>query len=218
MCRQPLPDEEKNRLTSYYQTISEQLNARLSESPRFFGVVVIASTAYGYVIWNWKTIQNVDLGQLLLALASFVFYITLLWAIWYLLALGYAFRYLQFSQHRIEDALGWDKYRSKDTGKPPKKIKSLKDLFWMLPGIYHAHLGGLIAIAVVLCGVFWNQWPDRCVGREVFFGFLMIAFLFTWWAGFHYIDKIRKVHDSQKQDECENVCDSSVKEKPAQAP
>src|SRR5260370_28970020 len=40
------------RLAGFHQTISEQLNARLAESPRFFWVLVAVSAAYGYVLWH----------------------------------------------------------------------------------------------------------------------------------------------------------------------
>lgn len=188
---------ERGHLVSYYQTISEQLNARLTESPRFFGVVVVASTAYGYVIWNGKAAKSIDF--FFLGFSSLVFYVVILWAIWYLLALGYAFRYLQFSQHRIEDDLGWDVYRSKETGNPPGNIKGLKDLFWVLPGIYHAHLGGLITIIFLLFSVFILQAENLCMATLMAFPFLVIAAFFTWWVGFHYLEKIRRVHNSRKE-------------------
>ena len=43
-------------------------------------------------------------------IASLLSYVAVLWASWYLAALGYAFRYLQYGQHCIEQALGWDAY------------------------------------------------------------------------------------------------------------
>src|SRR3989304_4467276 len=88
-------DAQKARLAGFHKTISEQLNARLAESPRFFGVLVIAGTAYGYVLLNFKSVD----GRLFI-LVSIVAYTAVLWSLWYLAALGYAFRYLQNTQHR----------------------------------------------------------------------------------------------------------------------
>lgn len=45
-----MTEEQKWRLATFHQTISEQLNARLSESPKFFAVLVVVSTGYGYVL------------------------------------------------------------------------------------------------------------------------------------------------------------------------
>lgn len=87
MCNTPdlSSSEERTRLTSYYQTISDQLNGRLSESPRFFGVAVLAGTGYGFVLWKWS--KNL-MGSAIFVTSSLAFYLTLLWGIWYLLALG----------------------------------------------------------------------------------------------------------------------------------
>ncbi len=129
----------------------------------------------------------------------------ILWAIWYLLALGYGFRYLQYSQHRIEDDLGWERYRSEGTGKPPAKVEGLGNLFWVLPGIYHAHLAGLIAVIVILiglAGVFVFQESNLWSALFTVLTVLAIAIAFTWWAGFHYLGKIRGVHASR--DKCES--------------
>ena len=45
-------EKEKKLLARYHHTISEQLNARFSESPKFFGLLIIVSTGYGYVLAN----------------------------------------------------------------------------------------------------------------------------------------------------------------------
>ena len=93
--------KEKELLAQFHHTISEQLNARLSESPKFFGLLVVVSTAYGYVL------AKSDLKPLLV-LASLLSYVAVLWASWYLVALGFAFRFLQYCQHRIEHELEWN--------------------------------------------------------------------------------------------------------------
>jgi hypothetical protein len=43
----------RDQLAGFHKTISEQLNARLAESPRFFWALVVVSTGYGYVLWNY---------------------------------------------------------------------------------------------------------------------------------------------------------------------
>jgi hypothetical protein len=98
-----MDSDEKNRLVQFHHTISEQLNARLSESPKFFGLLIVVSTGYGYVLSNNKLCNH---GKLLV-LASGLSYAAVLWACWYLAALGYAFRFLQYSQHQIERTLEW---------------------------------------------------------------------------------------------------------------
>jgi hypothetical protein len=45
-----MEDKEKELLAQFHQTISEQLNARLSESPKCFGLLIVVSTGYGYAI------------------------------------------------------------------------------------------------------------------------------------------------------------------------
>ena len=103
---------ERDQLAGFHQTISQQLNARLAESPRFFWALVVVSTGYGYVLWNVANATKQDEPELrpVLILASLLSYVAVLWASWYLAALGYAFRYLQSGQHCIEHALGWDAY------------------------------------------------------------------------------------------------------------
>jgi hypothetical protein len=154
-----LTDSEREGLAQFHKTISEQLNARLAESPRFFGVLVITGTAYGYVLWKFQ-----EVGMRLFVLASVVAYMAVFWSLWYLAALGYAFRYLQNSQHRIEDDLGWDSYRNETTGIPPKPSCRLSYVFWLLPGIYHAHAFGLAILLLIVTAGFFAHWPgNRCV-------------------------------------------------------
>lgn len=145
-----LKPEEIQSLASFHATMAEQLNSRLSESHRFFGVLVLALTAYGYVIWGWKP----ETGRFLLALVSVISYLVVFWALWYLAALGYAFRFLQFSMHQTETALGWRNY-GLDSG---QVAKGLFRWCWLLPGIYHAHLFGLLVVMVIVCSVFALKW------------------------------------------------------------
>jgi len=188
-------DKEEELLAGFHHTISEQLNARLSESPKFFGLLVVVSTAYGYVL--------TEKPKLFLA-ASLLTIAATLWASWYLAALGYAFRFLQNCQHCIEHELDWAKYtpggqdktRGKRTGVPPERIKTLGDIFWLLPGIYHAHAAGLGVFAAVICvascRVSWCWWPQyRCYtiicGLIVFLASTLLMFLFN----IHYVRKYR---------------------------
>lgn len=154
--RAQLTDSERQNLAQFHRTVSEQLNARLAESPRFFGVLVIIGTAYGYVLWKVN-----DAGFQLFVLASGVGYIAVLWSLWYLAALGYAFRYLQNSQHRIEDDLGWNRYRNDTTGIPPAPRWSLGYVYWLLPGIYHAHAFGLSVLLLIVIAGFFFHW-SKC--------------------------------------------------------
>jgi hypothetical protein len=134
--------EEKELLAEFHHTISEQLNARLSESPKFFGLLVIVSTAYGYVLSNTQ-------WEKLIPLATGVSLAATIWAAWYLAALGYAFRFLQNIQHSIERAVGWNRY-SPTSGKPPGYANPL-NWYWLLPGIYHAHAAGLSVLFTLIC-------------------------------------------------------------------
>ena len=162
-------DKEQELLAQFHHTISEQLNSRLSESPKFFGLLVVVSTGYGYVLSNPLLYKQKEV----FLLASLLSYAAVLWASWYLAALGYAFRLLQNSQHRIESALGWNpKYvpGSEDdrmTGQPPqwppKTFRRRIDAFWLLPGIYHAHAAGLAVFLIIICVAFGyhasEYWP-----------------------------------------------------------
>jgi len=157
-----MDDTEKNLLAQFHHTISEQLNARLSESPRFFGLLIVVSTAYGYVL------SQPNLSDLL-TIASVLFILATIWASWYLAALGYAFRYLQNSQHLIEHALGWiPKYvpapeNGRQTGEPPWPPKTLGNILWLLPGIYHPNAVGLYGFLMIIYATYcyraWNWWP-----------------------------------------------------------
>lgn len=136
-------DKEKELLAEFHHTISEQLNARLSESPKFFGLLVVVSTGYGYVLSDPKLSAFISLATWLSLAAT-------LWAAWYLAALGYAFRFLQSIQHRIERTLGWSSC-TPDSGNPPKSLWYPLRWFWLLPGIYHAHATGLCVLFVLIC-------------------------------------------------------------------
>jgi hypothetical protein len=191
------PDDQRALLAQFHQTTSEQLNARLSESPKFFGLLIIVSTGYGYVLSNEKLRCD---GTLLIA-ASFLSYAAVLWAIWYLAALGYAFRFLQNIQHCIEHKLGWHNYtpgpeNKRRTGQPPKPRETFMDRFWLLPGIYHAHAAGLAVFLLIICCVFpfraWAIWTpswERSI-VVVISGLAFIAGLaLTCSANAHYVDK-----------------------------
>jgi len=143
-------------LAQFHHTISEQLNARLSESPKFFGLLVVVSTGYGYVL------SRADLDGLFLG-ASALAYTAVLWASWYLAALGYSFRFLQYSQHEIERTLGWNpRYvpgpeGEGATGAPPPTSDNPFLWFWHLPSIYHPHAAGLALFLALVCFVFsWH--------------------------------------------------------------
>ena len=88
---------ERDQLAGFHHTISEQLNARLSESPRFFWALIVVATGYGYIIWSVSAYDDVQLRdkRIVLWSAAILSYFAVLWANWYLAALGYAFRFLQ---------------------------------------------------------------------------------------------------------------------------
>lgn len=140
-----MSEDNHELLAGFHHTISEQLNSRLSESPKFFGLLVVVSTGYGYVL-SKPQLCGLVFAATLLSLAA------TLWASWYLAALGYAFRFLQHSQHRIESKLQWDKC-APTPGTPPENYRNPLDWFWLLPGIYHAHAAGLSVFYAFICCV-----------------------------------------------------------------
>lgn len=150
---QDASSDRTKELAGFHKVISEQLNARLAESPRFFAALVVTSTAYGFVLWKYS-----EVGKGLFLIASFVAYASVIWSVWYLAALGYAFRYLQNSQHRIEDDLGWSLYRNRTTGIPQDDDGFVAQTFWLLPGIYHAHAAGLTILLCTITGAFAWRW------------------------------------------------------------
>ncbi len=189
---------EKELLAGFHHTISEQLNARLSESPKFFGLLVVVTTAYGYVLAMPDPAKH---GELF-ALASLVSWASVLWAIWYLAALGYAFRFLQNIQHCIERELGWNpKYVPKsederETGTPPWPTTKWTDTYWLLPGIYHAHAAGLGAFLTVICGAFWfhagSCWQlcwQRCLALAIAIIATFTGLVWLRWINRHYLKK-----------------------------
>jgi hypothetical protein len=182
-------------LPQFHRTISEQLNARLSEAPRFFWAVILSITAYAYVLWWYAgEKQTPERFYTVFLLVSGVAYLSILWVLMYIAALGYAFRYLQNSQHRIEEVLGWEIYRPETTGVPPDAIRSTGDLFWLLPGIYHAHLYGLIFLSIVIHVIFVLILPDTG-GAALTASLTFIAetvWILSW--NYHYLRKFRHRH------------------------
>lgn len=137
-------------LTSFHGTMAEQLDARLSESHKFLGVLVLAITAYAYVIWYWELSR----GRFVLLLVSAISYLVTIWAIWYLAALGYAFRFLQYSMHQAEKTLGWEKL-----GLPSGTVgQGLPRVIWLHPGIYQAHLFGVVSLMLLVCVTLAFKW------------------------------------------------------------
>lgn len=154
-----MDDKEKELLAGFHHTISEQLNARLSESPKFFGLLVVVGTGYAYVLSKTELRSLIPLATKLSLAAT-------LWASWYLAALGYAFRFLQTSQHRIEGALEWRRY-SPPAGTRQGTLLNPLAWFWLLPGIYQAHAAGLVAffIFVSFTGLYGStRWAVAIVG------------------------------------------------------
>jgi hypothetical protein len=195
-------DKENGRLAQFHHTISEQLNARLQESTKFFGLLIVVSTGYGYVLSNPALSGQKDV----FVLASFLAYGTVLWLVWYLAALGYAFRFLQNSQHLIEHALGWSPayvpgLQNGRTGEPPEPLK-LKDSFWLLPGIYHAHAAGLSAFLVVICAAFgyraWAWQAHWCVTLICSVA-ILLGFIWVFWINRYYLKKFRKNRKKPEQ-------------------
>jgi hypothetical protein len=136
-------EKEKELLAQFHHTISEQLNSRLSESPKFFGLLVIVSSGYGLVLANKELAQFKPVVTALSLAAT-------LWASWYLAALGYAFRFLQNIQHRIEHKLEWSPF-APESGKPTGSLWNPLNWFWLLPGIYHPHAAALAFVFVLVC-------------------------------------------------------------------
>jgi len=199
MSEQPKDNETEQRklLAEFHHTTSEQLNARLSESPKFFGLLIIVSTGYGYVLSQ----PNLCKDQLLLIAVSILSYAAVLWAAWYLAALGYAFRFLQNIQHCVEYKLGWQPFTparedGRRTGQPPKPRTKFFHRFWLLPGIYHAHAAGLAVFLVMICCVFpfraWGLWPLYCqrfIMIVICLGAAIGGLALTCRAHTHYFDK-----------------------------
>lgn len=190
--------ESDELLAGFHQTVSEQLNSRLSESPKFFGLLVVIATAYGTVLARYPSREG------LFFLASALVWLSILWAIWYLAALGYAFRFLQNIQHNIEHQLGWNpKYVPKpedgrQTGTPPWPTKKWADSYWLLPGIYHAHAGGLAAFLFALCVTFWGHAFKWYPWRVSIVSGVALIFGLAWLRGIHrhYLERFADKHRS----------------------
>lgn len=194
------PRRKRDQLAGFHRTISEQLNARLSESPRFFWALVVVSTGYGYVLWNIANDQRQGEPVLcaMLVIASLLSYGAVLWASWYLAALGYAFRYLQNVQHCIEHALGWGVYGPAHECAPSGIRWCSLANFWLLPGIYHAHVFGLVLfLTIVIFAFYWysrqcsSSYPALCIGIIAFVSWA-IGVVFIIAINGHYVTKYKK--------------------------
>ena len=204
------PGRKRDQLAGFHRTISEQLNARLSESPRFFWALVVVSTGYGYVLWNVANDQRQGEPGLcaMLVIASLLSCGAVLWASWYLAALGYAFRYLQNVQHCIEHALGWDVYGPAH-GDAPSRIRwCIHTTFWLLPGIYHAHVFGLLLLLTIVIIAFYLyckqcccSYPALCIGI-IAFVFWAIGVVFIFGINRRYVSKYREKRKDPSNGTC----------------
>jgi hypothetical protein len=189
--------KDKELLAQFHHTISEQLDSRLSESPKFFGLLIVVSTGYGYVLAS----PTLSSQKGLFVLASLISYAAVLWSSWYLAALGYAFRFLQNSQHCIEHVLGWNpRYvpaseNNRPTGSPPGPPRTLPDIFWLLPGIYHPHALGFGTILAILCGAFYvyasKWWPHSRVAATSLVA-VVLGLGSIVWMNLHYLNRFRR--------------------------
>ena len=192
-----IPSHKRNQLADFHHTISEQLNSRLAESPRFFWGLIVVSTGYGYVLWgvaNNPVSTKPELRTVLI-IASLLSYVAVLWASCYLAALGYAFRYLQNVQHCIEHALGWNIYGPDRGQMSPGEPCRCSDIFWLLPGIYHAHAYGLLVLLAIIILAFCShsiQWWGSCSALLIGFISLVIGVGFIICVNVHYVRKYRK--------------------------
>jgi hypothetical protein len=177
--------DQQEGLAQFHRTISEQLNSRLEESPRFFWALVAISTAYGYALWGAKSDPSVlAQREIVVRLTAILAFLATLWASWYLAALGYAFRFLQNTQHCIEHALGWAKYAPENT-KPPENARWV-DSFWLLPGIYHPHALGLCVFLSLISFTSLSRWhSDTCI---------ISAHIVLWLAGLICIVSIHRYY------------------------
>ena len=177
-------DKDKELLAQYHHTISEQLNARLSESPKFFWLLIVVSTAYGYVLSNHPSCH-----KSLFVLVSLLVWAVSLWANWYLAALGYAFRFLQNIQHCVEHALKWN---PRYVPNPSKEGScAFVSKFQLLPGIYHPHAVGFFFFVLLDCAAFcmysWTFWPNhRCCVISIGVAFLLIGAVLMYAPHSHY--------------------------------
>ncbi|MCY3778038.1 MAG: hypothetical protein OXH11_18845 [Candidatus Aminicenantes bacterium] len=193
---------DHNQLASFHDTISRQLNARLEESPRFFWALIVVSTGYGYVIWEIANGPQPTESPLrtVFILASLLAFSAVIWASWYLAALGYAFRYLQNVQHCIEHALGWEIYGPKSGSLPPR-ICGCSGVFSLLPGIYHAHIFGLITFQVLINSAFsyyiW-QWCGICIALLLFLISNVIGVGFHFLINRHYVRRFSEKWNDPK--------------------
>ena len=190
-------DKDKELLAEYHHTVSEQLNARLSESPRFFGLLIVVATGYGYVLSKPDLANHKEL----FVLTSFLSYAAVLWAVWYLAALGYAFRFLQNIQHSIEHELGWSEFTplpesGRRTGQPPSPASIFWDTFWLLPGIYHAHVAGLGAFVVIISAasgfyayMLWTLCWQRCLATVICALATVVGLISLFWINRHYLSR-----------------------------
>src|ERR1035441_9695512 len=191
-----MESKDDELLAGFHQTISEQLNSRLSESPKFFALLVVVSTGYGYVL----SYPSLCKQGFLVMIATILSYVAVLWASWYLAALGYAFRFLQNSQRCIEHKLGWaiytpgqeSKKQVEEAGVPPSK--PFRNPFWLLPGIYHAHAIGLCVFLAIICAVgsYKSLYyaPTCCVVLSGTIAFV-VGIVLTLWINVHYVVKYR---------------------------
>lgn len=148
------------KLEIFHRIISDQLNARLAESPKFFWAVVAVGSAYGYALWEYPRGGGVGPFQhlALILISTLAFGVALL-AEWYLAALGYGFRFLQATQVRVEKVLEWHRFGLARAESPGSEWKYP---FWLLPSIYlpHAIAFGALMVLVALGSGIALRWAS----------------------------------------------------------
>ena len=206
------PGRDCNQLASFHDTISRQLNARLEESPRFFWALLVVSTGYGYVIWEMAKDPQTTESPLrtLFIIASLLAFGAVIWASWYLAALGYAFRYLQNVQHCIEHALGWDIYGPERVTFSPR-IRRCSGAFSLLPGIYHAHIFGLIAFQVLIniaFSYYIERWFGICLALLLSLILIVVGVGFIVLINRHYVRKFSEKWNDPKSVPSHGDCET----------
>lgn len=188
---------DKQILQKFHDQIFQMVNARLTETFRFYAPLLSGLTAYGLVLWQFmdKNSGNSNLPNIyshLLDSAYVLGMLLLLIGVFYVFTVSYTYRCLQIVLAKLEESLelkkhtlDWDprnKLSEDDWKSRPWRILT----FWMVPEILKAHLFMFLAGGIAVSYAHNEHSP--CLAWTFFAFSLIVGLGIHWW----YFRKLKK--------------------------
>ncbi|MDT7043617.1 hypothetical protein [Candidatus Nitronereus thalassa] len=201
-----LPIEKVNEetLQKYHDQIFQMVNARLTETFKFYTPLVAALTGFG---WIWvQTIESKDKATQFADLTTISFYLSmaiLLSSVIYLLNVSYTYRALQIVLAGLERILGlykfspgWDPCHKIDFEGFSKTFWKRLIPFWIMPEILKSHLYMFALAALVITFTHIKYFRGSiCYSLCLWLFILVIIYMLNG----HLLFKLRRQCESRKK-------------------